>query len=130
MNAPGGAIRESLMLIPYKETKSQHCLHLLGFVVDAGRRFAAVARSRNLGEGSQANPVGTTMAIMERGSKGLCPLYTNDYIARKKVEFKLLAFKSLQRLCLLEYPYAVRGGKEDLLNNRDFDNRVDILPVF
>jgi hypothetical protein len=124
VDAPGGAIRESLMLIPYKEP-SQTLFALLGFVVDAGRRFAAIA-DQKLGEGSQANPVGTTMAIMERGSKVMSAIQKRLHYAQK-VEFKLLARVFAESLPP-EYPYAVRGGNR-LIKQQDFDDRVDILPV-
>ena len=124
VDAPGGAIRESLMLIPYKEP-SQTLFALLGFVVDAGRRFAAIA-DQKLGEGSQANPVGTTMAIMERGSKVMSAIHKRLHYAQK-VEFKLLA-QVFAETMPAEYPYAVRGGNR-LIKQQDFDNRVDILPV-
>ena len=124
VDAPGGAIRESLMLIPYKEP-SQTLFALLGFVVDAGRRFAAIA-DQKLGEGSQANPVGTTMAIMERGSKVMSAIQKRLHYAQR-VEFKLLA-KVFAESLPAEYPYAVRGGNR-LIKQQDFDDRVDILPV-
>ena len=124
VDAPGGAIRESLMLIPYKEP-SQTLFALLGFVVDAGRRFAAIA-DQKLGEGSQANPVGTTMAIMERGSKVMSAIQKRLHYAQK-VEFKLLARVFAESLPP-QYPYSVRGGNR-LIKQQDFDDRVDILPV-
>ena len=124
VDAPGGAIRESLMLIPYKEP-SQTLFALLGFVVDAGRRFAAIA-DQKLGEGSQANPVGTTMAIMERGSKVMSAIHKRLHYAQR-VEFKLLS-QVFAETMPAEYPYAVRGGNR-LIKQQDFDERVDILPV-
>ena len=124
VDAPGGAIRESLMLIPYKEP-SQTLFALLGFVVDAGRRFAAIA-DQKLGEGSQANPVGTTMAIMERGSKVMSAIQKRLHYAQR-VEFKLLAQVFAESLPP-QYPYSVRGGNR-LIKQQDFDDRIDILPV-
>ena len=124
VDAPGGAIRESLMLIPYKEP-SQTLFALLGFVVDAGRRFASIADNK-MGEGSQANPVGTTMAIMERGTKVMNAIHKRLHYAQK-VEFKLLS-RVLAESLPPEYPYAVRGGNR-VIKQQDFDERVDILPV-
>ena len=124
VDAPGGAIRESLMLIPYKEP-SQTLFALLGFVVEAGQRFAAIA-DQKMGEGSQANPVGTTMAIMERGTKVMNAIHKRLHYAQK-VEFKLLA-QVLSESLPPEYPYAVRGGNR-IIKQQDFDERVDILPV-
>jgi len=124
VDAPGGAIRESLMLIPYKEP-SATLFQLLGFVVDAGRKFAAIADNK-MGEGSQANPVGTTMAIMERGTKVMNAIHKRLHYAQK-VEFKLLSRVFAESLPA-EYPYAVRGGNR-VIKQQDFDERVDILPV-
>jgi hypothetical protein len=124
VDAPGGAIRESLMLIPYKEP-SATLFQLLGFVVEAGRRFASIADNK-MGEGSQANPVGTTMAIMERGTKVMNAIHKRLHYGQK-VEFKLLA-KVLAQSLPPEYPYAVRGGNR-IIKQQDFDERVDILPV-
>ena len=124
VDAPGGAIRESLMLIPYKEP-SQTLFALLGFVVDAGRRFASIADNK-MGEGSQANPVGTTMAIMERGTKVMNAIHKRLHYAQK-VEFKLLS-RVLSESLPPEYPYAVRGGNR-VIKQQDFDERIDILPV-
>ena len=124
VDAPGGAIRESLMLIPYKEP-SQTLFALLGFVVDAGRRFASIADNK-MGEGSQANPVGTTMAIMERGTKVMNAIHKRLHYAQK-VEFKLLSRVFAESLPA-EYPYAIRGGNR-VIKQQDFDERVDILPV-
>lgn len=124
VDAPGGAIRESLMLIPYKEP-SQTLFALLGFVVDAGRRFASIADNK-MGEGSQANPVGTTMAIMERGTKVMNAIHKRLHHAQK-LEFKLLA-KVFAESLPPEYPYAVLGGNRTI-KQQDFDERVDILPI-
>ncbi len=124
VDAPGGAIRESLMLIPYKEP-SATLFQLLGFVVEAGRRFASIADNK-MGEGSQANPVGTTMAIMERGTKVMNAIHKRLHYGQK-VEFKLLA-KVLAQSLPPEYPYAVKGGNR-IIKQQDFDERVDILPV-
>ena len=124
VDAPGGAIRESLMLIPYKEPSST-LFQLLGFVVEAGRRFASIADNK-MGEGSQANPVGTTMAIMERGTKVMNAIHRRLHYGQK-VEFKLLS-KVLAQSLPPEYPYAVRGGNR-IIKQQDFDDRVDILPV-
>ena len=88
VDAPGGNLRESLMPLPYKEP-SATLFSLLGFVVDAGRRFAGVA-DMMMGEnaGSQQQPVGTTMAILERGMKVMSAIYKRLHYAQK-TEFKL-----------------------------------------
>ena len=64
IDVPGGALRESILPLPYKEP-SQTLMALLGFVVDAGRRFAAIA-DMQVGDGNQQAAVGTTVALLDR----------------------------------------------------------------
>jgi hypothetical protein len=126
VDAPGGNLRESLMPLPYKEP-SQTLFALLGFVVDAGRRFAAVAdMPMGEGGGSQQQPVGTTMAIMERGMKVMSAIHKRLHYAQK-TEFKLLA-KVLSEYMPPMYPYMVAGG-DQMVKQTDFDDRVDVIPV-
>ena len=126
VDAPGGNLRESLMPLPYKEP-SQTLFALLSFVVDAGRRFAAVAdMPMGEGGGSQQQPVGTTMAIMERGMKVMSAIHKRLHYAQK-TEFRLLA-KVLSEYMPPMYPYMVAGG-DQMIKQTDFDDRVDVIPV-
>ena len=124
VDAPGGDLRGALMPLPYKEP-SNTLYSLLGFIVQAGTRFAAVA-DQKIGEGSQANPVGTTVALLERGAKIMSAIHKRLHYAQKG-EFNLLAdvFKTYLPA---EYPYNVVGGNRTI-KQTDFDDRVDILPV-
>ena len=124
IDAPSGDLRQGLMPLPYKGP-DQTLFALLGYVVDAGKRFAAVA-DQKMGEGSQANPVGTTMAIIEQGSKIMSAIHKRLHYAQKK-EFKILA-RIITDYLPPEYPYAVVGGNQ-MIKQTDFDNRVDIIPV-
>ena len=126
VDAPGGNLRESLMPLPYKEP-SATLFSLLGFVVDAGRRFAGVA-DMMMGEnaGSQQQPVGTTMAILERGMKVMSAIHKRLHYAQK-TEFKLLS-KVFADYLPANYPYMVAGG-EQTIKQTDFDERVDVIPV-
>ena len=124
IDAPSGDLRQGLMPLPYKGP-DQTLFSLLGFVVDAGKRFAAVA-DQKLGEGSQANPVGTTMALLEQGTKVMSAIHKRLHYSQKK-EFKILA-RIIQDYLPPEYPYAVVGGNK-MIKQQDFDNRVDIIPV-
>ena len=126
VDAPGGNLRESLMPLPYKEP-SATLFQLLGFVVDAGRRFAGVA-DMMMGEnaGSQQQPVGTTMAILERGMKVMSAIHKRLHYAQK-TEFKLLA-KVFADYLPENYPYMVSGGEQSV-KKADFDERVDVIPV-
>ena len=124
VDAPGGDLRNALMPLPYKGPDGT-LFQLLGFVVDAGRRFAAIADMK-VGDGSQANPVGTTMALLEQGSKVMSAIHKRCHYAQKE-EFQLLA-KLFATTLPPEYPYNVAGGNR-MIKQQDFDDRVDVLPV-
>ena len=125
VDAPGGAIRDSLMPLPYKEP-SATLFQLLGFVVKAGQRFAAISDMKIAEGGAQQAPVGTTLALLERGTKVMSAIHKRCHYAQR-LEFKLLA-KVLTEYLPPEYPYAIAGGNR-VIKMQDFDDRVDILPV-
>jgi len=124
VDAPSGAIREGLMPLPYKEP-SQTLFALLGFVVQAGQRFAQIA-DMQVGDANQGAPVGTTIALLERGSRIMSSIHKRMYYSMQK-EFKLLA-KVIQSYLPEEYPYQVVGGDRSIKQS-DFDDRVDVIPV-
>ena len=124
VDAPGGNIRDQFQLLPFKEP-SQTLFNLMGFCVDAGRRFALTTDTA-VGEGNQAAAVGTTIALMERGSRVMSAIHKRCYYAMRQ-EFKLLS-KIIAEYLPPEYPYAVYGA-DRIIKSLDFDNRVDILPV-
>jgi len=124
VDAPGGNIRDAFMPLPFKEP-SATLLQLMGIVVQAGQRFAAIA-DMQVGDGNQQAAVGTTIALLERGSRVMSAIHKRLYVALKK-EFVLLAdvFKTYLPP---EYPYDVVGGQRNI-KAADFDDKVDILPV-
>jgi hypothetical protein len=124
VDAPGGNIRDAFMMLPFKEP-SQTLLALMGVVVQAGQRFASIA-DLQVGEGNQQAAVGTTVALLERGSRTMSAIHKRIYAALK-TEFKLLA-RVFKLYLPQEYPYDVVGGQR-LIKQTDFDDRVDILPV-
>tara|TARA_R110001592_G_scaffold46098_1_gene147013 strand:- start:548 stop:2980 length:2433 start_codon:yes stop_codon:yes gene_type:complete len=124
VDAPNNDIRGALMPLPYKGP-DQTLFSLLGYVVDAGRRFAAIADMK-VGDGSQANPVGTTMALLEQGTKVMSGIHKRCHYAQKN-EFELLA-RLFASTLPPEYPYNVQGGNR-MIKAEDFDDRVDIQPV-
>jgi hypothetical protein len=124
VDAPGGVIRDSLMLLPYKGA-DQTLFQLMGFCVEAGQRFAAVSNLQ-VGDGNQEAPVGTTIALLEQGAKIMSAIHKRLYYAQKE-EFFLLAGVFGQYLPP-EYPYDVVGG-ERTVKAQDFDDRVDVFPV-
>ena len=124
VDAPGGNIRDQFQLLPFKEP-SQTLFNLMGFCVDAGRRFALTTDTA-VGEGNQNAAVGTTIALMERGSRVMSAIHKRCYYAMRQ-EFKLLS-KVIAEYLPPEYPYAVYGA-DRIIKSLDFDARVDVLPV-
>ena len=124
VDAPGGNLRDAFFPLPYKEP-SPTLLNLLGVVVQAGQRFAAIA-DMQVGDGNQAAAVGTTVALLERGSRVMSAIHKRCYAAMK-LEFKLLS-KVVAQYLPPEYPYDVVGGQRNI-KQADFDDRIDIVPV-
>jgi len=124
VDAPGGNIRDQFFNLPFTEP-STTLFNLLGFVVQAGQKFAAITDS-GVGNDTQNRAVGTTIALMERGSRVMSGVHKRCYYAMR-LEFKILA-KICQESLPPEYPYDVYGGPRQIKQS-DFDERVDILPV-
>ena len=124
VDAPGGNIKDQFMTLPFKGP-DQTLLQLMGVVVSAGQRFASIADSQ-VGDMNQAAAVGTTVALLERGSRVMSAIHKRLYVGLKQ-EFKLLAevFKSYLPPV---YPYDVPGASREI-KMQDFDDRIDILPV-
>ena len=124
VDAPGGNLRDSFMMLPFKEP-SQTLLSLMGVVVQAGQRFASIA-DLQVGDGNQQAAVGTTVALLERGSRTMSAIHKRIYSALKN-EFRIMA-RVFKLYLPQEYPYDVVGGQR-MIKQQDFDDRVDILPV-
>ena len=124
VDAPGGNIKDSFMMLPFREP-SGTLLQLMGVVVNAGQRFASIA-DMQVGDGNQQAAVGTTVALLERGSRTMSAIHKRIYAALKQ-EFQLLA-RVFKLYLPQEYPYDVPGA-EKTIKQTDFDDKVDILPV-
>ena len=124
VDAPGGAIRDSLMPLPFKGPDGT-LFNLLGFVVQAGQRFATITDLK-VGDGNQNAAVGTTIAMMEQGSRVMSAVHKRLHYAMRK-EFKILA-RVMGESLPQEYPYAVEGADATVMRE-DFDSRVDVVPV-
>ena len=120
----GQTLQASLMPLPFKEP-SGTLYNLLGTLVDAGRRFASMADMK-VGEMSGETPVGTTMAIMERGTKVMSAIHKRLHYSQK-MEFKLLSNIFAQDL--QPYPYMASKEFGPEVKAQDFDERIDVLPV-
>jgi hypothetical protein len=124
VDAPGGAIRDSLMPLPFKGP-DQTLFALLGFVVDAGQRFATITDMK-VGDGNQQAAVGTTIAMLEQGSRVMSAVHKRLHYGMRQ-EFKILA-RVMSESLPQEYPYSVEGADASVMRT-DFDDRVDVLPV-
>jgi len=124
VDAPGGALRDSLMPLPYKEP-SNVLFQLLGLLVDSGKRFAAIA-DMNIGDSNAAMPVGTTVALLEKGTKVMSAIHKRLHYSQKN-EFQILA-RIFQEFLPPVYPYETGSGPREI-KIEDFDNRVDVIPV-
>ena len=124
VDAPGGSLRDAFFPLPYKEP-SPTLLQLLGVVVQAGQRFAAIA-DMQVGETKQNAAVGTTIALLERGSRVMSAIHKRCYAAMKD-EFRILS-KVVSQYLPPEYPYDVVGGQRNI-KQADFDQRIDVVPV-
>ena len=124
VDAPGGAIRDSLMPLPFKGP-DQTLFALLGFVVDAGQRFATITDMK-VGDGNQQAAVGTTIALLEQGSRVMSAVHKRLHYGMRQ-EFKILA-RVMSESLPQEYPYSVEGADATVMRT-DFDDRVDVLPI-
>ncbi len=125
IDAPGGDIRNSIIPLPYKEP-SGTLAQLLASLIEGGRRFVSIA-DQQLGEGQSGDmPVGTTVALLERGMKVMSAIHKRLHYSQK-TEFRLLA-KVLAESLPAVYPYEVAGAPSEI-KAQDFDGRVDVIPV-
>ena len=124
VDAPGGNIKDQFQILPFKEP-SNVLMQLLGFVVQAGQKFASIADMQT-GDGNQQAAVGTTVALLERGSRVMSAIHKRCYYAMRQ-EFRLLSSVFATYLPPV-YPYAVYGG-DRLIKIKDFSEEVDVVPV-
>jgi len=122
VDVPGGAIRDSITFIPYKEPSSV-LYSLLGNIVEEGRRIGSVADIQ-VGDMNSQAPVGTTLALMERSMKVMSGVQARMHAAMKN-ELRLLA-RIIRDYMPEEYAYEMDG---DFNRREDFDSRVDVIPV-
>ncbi len=124
IDTTGGSLRENLIPLPIKEP-SNVLMQLLGLLVDSGKRFAAIA-DMNIGDANAAMPVGTTVALLERGTKVMSAIHKRLHYAQR-LEFKLLA-KVFAEYLPPTYDFQT-GSAPAEIKQADFDGRVDIIPV-
>ena len=125
IDAPGGNIRDAIIPLPYKEP-SATLAQLLGALIEGGRRFVSLA-DQQTGDGNAAAPVGTTVAMLERGMKVMSAIHKRLHYAQRQ-EFRVLARIFRDNMPADGYPYDVVGG-DRMIMAEDFDGRVDVVPV-
>jgi hypothetical protein len=124
VDAPGGNIKDQFQILPFKEP-SATLYQLMGFVVDAGQKFAAIT-NMDTGNDLQNRAVGTTVSLMERGSRVMSAIHKRCYYSMRR-EFRLLS-KVFATYLPPIYPYTVYGA-DRAVKQTDFDDRVDVIPV-
>ena len=124
VDTPGGVIRDSFLPLPYKEP-SGTLAQLLGLLVESGQKFAAVM-DQGTGDGNQNAPVGTTVALLEKGQKVISAIHKRLHYAQRN-EFKILK-RIFGEVLPQEYPYQVQGGEQTVFR-QDFSDEVDVIPV-
>ena len=124
IDTTGGSLRENLIPLPVKEPSSV-LMQLLGMLIDSGKRFASIADT-NVGDVNQAMPVGTTVALLERGTKVMSAIHKRLHYAQR-IEFQLLA-KVFGEYLPPMYPYQTGSGSQEV-KQTDFDGRIDVIPV-
>jgi hypothetical protein len=124
VDAPGGRLQDAFLPLPYKEP-SGTLTTLLGALVDSGKRFAATVENPT-GDGNSEAPVGTTVALMEKGQRVMSAIHKRLHYAQRG-EFKILK-RVFGEFLPAEYPYQVQGASENVFK-QDFDNSVDVIPV-
>ena len=125
IDAPGGDIRNSIIPLPFKEP-SATLAQLLGVLIESGRRFVSIADQQVSNMGNQEMPVGTTVALLERGMKVMSAIHKRLHYAQK-TEFRLIA-RIIRDYLPPMYPYRIAGG-DAMIKQADFDDRVDVIPV-
>lgn len=124
VDAPGGDLSQNLLPLPYKEP-SATLMQLLGFVISSAEKFIGTA-DLGMTDSNQELPVGTTIALLERGSRVMSAVHKRLHYAQKQ-ELRLLA-KVFADFMPAEYPYDVDSAMPDI-KKQDFDGRIDVLPV-
>ena len=124
VDAPGGKLQDSFLPLPYKEP-SATLTTLLGGLVDSGKRFAATVENPT-GDGNSEAPVGTTVALLEKGQKVMSAIHKRLHYAQR-TEFKILK-RVFGEFLPPDYPYQVQGASQNVFK-QDFDSSVDVIPV-
>ena len=124
VDVPGGRLADSFLPLPYKEP-SATLTNLLGLLIDSGKQFAATIEQPT-GDGNSEAPVGTTVALLEKGQRVMSAIHKRLHYAQRQ-EFKILK-RVFSETLPPEYPYSVQGASSNVFRT-DFDRSVDVIPV-
>ena len=124
VDAPGGRLTDAFMPLPYKEP-SATLTSLLGSLIDSGKQFAATVEQPT-GDGNSEAPVGTTVALLEKGQRVMSAIHKRLHYAQR-TEFKILK-RVFGEFLPPEYPYQVQGASQNVFKE-DFDSSVDVIPI-
>tara|TARA_R110001632_G_scaffold28199_2_gene75341 strand:- start:204 stop:2636 length:2433 start_codon:yes stop_codon:yes gene_type:complete len=117
-------VNKAIMPLPFKEP-SQTLFNLMNAITDIGRRFASTA-DLNVGDVNPNAPVGSTVALIEQGSKSFSAIHKRLHYSQGQ-EFKLLAKLNSEYLPE-EFKFA-QSGVDTIIYAKDFNDRIDIIPV-
>ena len=124
VDVPGGRLSDSFLPLPYKEP-SATLTNLLGVLIDSGKQFAATIEQPT-SDGNSEAPVGTTVALLEKGQRVMSAIHKRLHYAQRQ-EFKILK-RVFSEFLPPEYPYSVQGASENVFAS-DFDKSVDVIPI-
>ena len=124
VEAYGDDLRKSFIPLPFKEP-SPTLLQLLGVLTESGRRFASIADAM-IGDSAGSGPVGTTIALIEQGSKVYSAIHKRIHQAQGR-EFKLIYELNGEYLDD-EYSFEVIGENKKI-RRKDFTASISVVPV-
>ena len=120
----GNDLSKMIINLPYKEP-SQTLYQMLQFVASTAQKFADTTE-QVIADGANYGPVGTTMAMLEASSKFFSAIHKRLHKAQR-AEFKILGRLNNENL-----PEECTCDVVDdtiTIYKKDFDGRVDIIPV-
>jgi len=125
VEATGMDLNKAIVPLPYKEP-SQTLFQLLGFITDAGQKFAD-STDAVVSDATNYGPVGTTLALIEASAKLFSAIHKRLHKSQRD-ELRILARLNYEFLpderMMIPIP-----GMELPVTRSDFDGRVDIIPV-
>ena len=117
-------VNKAIMPLPFKEP-SGTLFQLMNAIVQAGQRFASTA-DLNVGDVNPNAPVGSTVALIEQGSKSFSAIHKRLHFSQGQ-EFKLIA-KNNAKFLPEQFEFSLAGVTQ-FVNSTDFDAKIDIIPV-